>query len=172
MAEGGPKLLSTVARRLGLGRHSPQALAEEAERSAAAAAAAAYTTGDDTTSNAPRILVVDDDRDLRDLVAFKLRHAGFAVATAPDGTTALAMIRLCRPDLVILDIMMPGPSGIDVCRQLREDPATAAMPVILLTARTNHAFANAGLATGADRHMRKPFSPRELLDEVEALLDR
>ena len=121
-------------------------------------------------TGAARILVVDDDADLRDAIAFTLSEAGFAVGEAADGPAALATIGAARPDLVVLDVMMPGPSGIEVCRQLREDPSTASLPVILLTARTSPAFRYAGLATGANRHVLKPFDPADLVALVRELL--
>jgi DNA-binding response OmpR family regulator len=150
-------MLDTVMRRLRRGRR-----AEPAPEVYAAPA------GD---GGAPRILVVDDDADLRDAISFTLAAAGFAVGTATDGPAALAIIAAERPDLVVLDVMMPGPSGIEVCRQLREDPRTAALPVVLLTARTSPAFRYAGLATGANRHLLKPFDPSDLVTLIRELLD-
>jgi two-component system alkaline phosphatase synthesis response regulator PhoP len=152
-------MLGTVMRRL--------------RRNRPAAAPAVYQGPDERPTDgtgAARILVVDDDADLRDAIAFTLGGAGFAVATAADGPAALATIGTARPDLVVLDVMMPGPSGIEVCRQLREDPRTASLPVVLLTARTSPAFRYAGLATGANRHVLKPFDPADLVALVRELL--
>lgn len=119
-----------------------------------------------------RVLVVDDDADVRDLVALKLRRNGFDVDTAGDGDTGLQRARDGRPDLVLLDIMMPKRSGIEVCQALREDAATATMPVILITARAQEADVERGFAAGADDYIVKPFSPRELLSRVQAVLAR
>lgn len=119
-----------------------------------------------------RVLVADDDRDIRDLVVFKLQQAGFVVDSAGDGLEALDLARSTRPDLLLLDVMMPGLSGVDVTRELRADPATARTPVILLTARAQEADVETGFATGADDYVVKPFSPRELLSRVQAVLTR
>src|ERR671921_12782 len=101
------------------------------------------------------ILVADDDEDIRELVLFKLEAAGDR-----------------PPDLVLLDVMMPGLSGIDVCRALRAEEATAHLPVILLTARAQEGDVQIGFGAGADDYVVKPFSPRELVSRVEAVLAR
>jgi DNA-binding response OmpR family regulator len=124
------------------------------------------------TSRQARILVADDDDDIRDLVAFKLAQAGFAVQTAADGTAALAAIEDGPPDLAVLDVMMPGLSGIDVLRKIRDREDMAGVRVILLTARSRDADVDAGFATGADDYVIKPFSPRELLHRVNTVLAR
>lgn len=124
------------------------------------------------TTDATRVLVVDDDRDIRDLVTFKLVQAGYEVRQAEDGLQALDAVREWGPDLVVLDVMMPGLSGIDVTRELRADPATAATPVILLTAKAQEADVETGFVTGADDYVVKPFSPRELVSRVQAVLAR
>jgi DNA-binding response OmpR family regulator len=129
-----------------------------------------YEVPGDGDEQAVRVLVVDDDEDLREAIGFTLKSAGFAVATAADGPAALTTIEAARPHLVVLDVMMPGPSGIEVCRRLREDPGTASLPVILLTARTSPAFRYAGLATGANRHLLKPFDPSDLVTVIRELL--
>ncbi len=118
------------------------------------------------------VLVVDDDADIRDLVAFKLAQAGYEVDRAADGAGALAAVARRRPDLAILDVTMPGMSGIDLCRSLRADPETASVLVLLLTARAQERDVEAGFAAGADDYVVKPFSPRELVSRVEALLAR
>jgi DNA-binding response OmpR family regulator len=118
------------------------------------------------------ILVADDDRDIRDLVIFKLRQAGHQVSWADDGVTALDTIRAQRPDVAILDVMMPGLSGVDVTRELRVDASLAGTRVILLTARAQEADVQAGFSVGADDYVVKPFSPRELQSRVTALLAR
>jgi two-component system, OmpR family, phosphate regulon response regulator PhoB len=118
------------------------------------------------------VLVADDDADIRDLVAFKLDQCGYKVITATDGPSALAAAAMQLPDLAVLDVTMPGMSGIDVCRALRDDPATADMAIIVLTARAQEADVEAGFNAGADDYVAKPFSPRELVSRVEALLAR
>jgi two-component system phosphate regulon response regulator PhoB len=118
------------------------------------------------------ILIADDDPDIRDLVAFKLEQAGFAITAVDNGLAALSAARDAPPDLVVLDVMMPGMSGIDVCRELRAHPATAKLPVILLTARVQEGDMAVGFGAGADDYVVKPFSPRELISRVEALLAR
>ena len=118
------------------------------------------------------ILVADDDMDIRDLVAFKLEQAGFDVTAVDNGLAALTAARLEPPDLVVLDVMMPGMSGIDVCRELRNDRTTSALPIILLTARAQEGDVEVGFGAGADDYIVKPFSPRELVTRVEAVLAR
>jgi DNA-binding response OmpR family regulator len=113
-----------------------------------------------------RLLVADDDRDIRELVTFKLEQAGFAVDAVEDGVSALELARQGQHALAVLDVMMPGLSGLDVARQLRADTATARLPVILLTARTQESDVESGFAVGADDYVIKPFSPRELLSRV------
>jgi two-component system phosphate regulon response regulator PhoB len=118
------------------------------------------------------ILVADDDMDIRDLVAFKLEQAGFEVTAVDNGLAALTEARREPPDLVVLDVMMPGMSGIDVCRELRGDPTTSGLPIILLTARAQEGDVEVGFGAGADDYIVKPFSPRELVNRVEAVLAR
>jgi DNA-binding response OmpR family regulator len=118
------------------------------------------------------ILIADDDPDIRDLVAFKLEQAGFDVTAVDNGLAALDSARQVAPDLVVLDVMMPGMSGIDVCRELRGDSSTAGLPIILLTARAQEGDVEVGFGAGADDYVVKPFSPRELVSRVEAVLAR
>jgi DNA-binding response OmpR family regulator len=118
------------------------------------------------------ILIADDDPDIRDLVAFKLEQAGFEVVAVDNGPAALSAARSEPPDLAVLDVMMPGMSGIDVCRELRSDQRTASLPIILLTARAQETDVDAGFGAGADDYVIKPFSPRELVSRVEAVLAR
>ena len=119
-----------------------------------------------------RILVADDDRDILELVVFKLTQAGYEVVAVADGVAALAAIEANPPRLVILDVMMPGLSGIDVLRKLRANEATKDLDVILLTARSRDSDIDAGFVTGASDYVIKPFSPRELLHRVNTLLER
>ena len=121
------------------------------------------------------VLVIDDDPDIRDLVIWKLRQAGYATRAEGDGEAGLATAGgegtgNGPPDLVLVDRMMPKLSGIDVCRALRENPRTADIPVILLTAKAQEAELERGLAAGADDYIVKPFSPKEMLKRVEAVL--
>ena len=118
------------------------------------------------------VLVADDDADIRDLVAFKLEQAGLEVIAVEDGETALEEARARQPELAVLDISMPGLSGIDVCRMLRADPATTGMLIIMLTARVQEQDVEGGFSAGADDYVTKPFSPRELVSRIQALLSR
>jgi DNA-binding response OmpR family regulator len=118
------------------------------------------------------VLVADDDADIRDLVAFKLEQAGFEVIAVEDGHTALEQAQSRKPTLAVLDVSMPGLSGIDVCRMLRSEPATAGILIILLTARVQEQDVEGGFSAGADDYVTKPFSPRELVSRIQALLSR
>ncbi|HET9429024.1 MAG TPA: phosphate regulon transcriptional regulator PhoB [Allosphingosinicella sp.] len=122
--------------------------------------------------NKPRILLVEDDRSLVELLSFHLRRAEFDVETTTDGEDALLMAREAPPDLVILDWMIEGISGLEVCRRLRRLPETANVPIIMLTARGEETDRIRGLETGADDYVTKPFSPRELVARVGAVLRR
>lgn len=117
-----------------------------------------------------KILVVDDEKDLVDILAFNLRREQYEVVTAHDGEKALDVARRDAPDLVILDLMMPGIGGLEVCRRLRGDPRTAKIPVIMLTAKGEETDAVIGLAQGADDYVRKPFGVKELMARVAAHL--
>lgn len=118
------------------------------------------------------VLVVDDDPDLRELVAFKLSRAGYEVSTADNGVDGLAAARDLQPALVVLDVLMPGMSGIDVLRELRLAPLTHGIAVIMLTARAQEGDTELAFLEGADDYVVKPFSPRELVRRVEAVLAR
>ena len=120
----------------------------------------------------PRILLVEDDANLVELVTYNLEKEGFDVATTGDGEDALVLAAEHRPDLVILDWMIANLSGIEVCRRLRRSPATASLPIVMLTARAEEADRIRGLETGADDYITKPFSPRELVARVRAVLRR
>jgi len=119
-----------------------------------------------------RILVVDDERDLVELIAYNLQRNGYDVLTAPDGQAALEVARRQRPDLIILDLMLPGLDGMEVARQLRADPATAHVPVIMLTAKSEEIDVVVGLALGADDYITKPFSMKILLARLNTVLRR
>lgn len=116
------------------------------------------------------ILLAEDEADIRRLLALKLKQAGHVVRAFGDGATALADARTHAPDLAVLDVAMPGISGLEVCRELRKNPSTARVPILILTARAQQADIAAGLAAGASEYIPKPFSPRELADRVNALL--
>jgi DNA-binding response OmpR family regulator len=118
------------------------------------------------------VLVADDDDDILELVAFRLERAGYKVITARDGQQALAAAKEQRPDLAVLDVMMPGLNGYEVTQQLRSGEATRDIPVILLTARVQEADVNRGFEAGADDYLRKPFSPQELRSRVQAIIAR
>ena len=119
-----------------------------------------------------RIVVADDDMDILDLVVFKLTQAGFETIAVSDGVSALKAIEHDPPRLAILDVMMPGLSGIDVLRNVRANSLTKDLDVILLTARARDSDVDTGFATGASDYIIKPFSPRELLHRVNAVLAR
>jgi two-component system, OmpR family, response regulator len=125
-----------------------------------------------TAAPQDRILVADDDGDIRDLVVFKLTQAGYDVEAVQDGAAALQSIEASPPRLAILDVMMPGLSGIDVLRKVRADERLKDLEVILLTAKSRDIDVDAGFATGASDYVIKPFSPRELLHRVNALVAR
>jgi DNA-binding response OmpR family regulator len=118
------------------------------------------------------VLLAEDDADIRFLVTLKLTQAGYQVRGFGDGLSAAADAREHPPDLAILDIMMPGMSGLEVCRELRKVPATAKIPVIMLTALAHEADIKAGLAAGADDYIVKPFNTRDFTTRVNAVLAR
>ena len=117
-----------------------------------------------------RIVVADDDADIRELVSYKLERAGHVVTAVGDGAAAVIACRAEGAELVLLDLMMPGMSGLDACREIRRSPELAGVRVIMLTARAQESDTELGLAAGADDYITKPFSPRELAARVEALL--
>lgn len=116
------------------------------------------------------VLVVDDERDLVDILAFNLRREQYDVLSAFDGETAVEIARRKVPDLILLDLMLPGIGGLEVCRALRGDARTAGIPIIMLTAKGEETDAVIGLAQGADDYVRKPFGVKELLARVAAQL--
>jgi two-component system, OmpR family, alkaline phosphatase synthesis response regulator PhoP len=119
-----------------------------------------------------RILIVEDDNDIAALIAHYLEKAGYASETVSDGGRALTAARETPPDLVILDLMLPGLNGIEVCKALRLDNRTVNLPIIMLTARGEESERILGLDSGADDYVAKPFSPNELMARVRALLRR
>lgn len=120
----------------------------------------------------PRILVVEDSQDIADLIAHYLQGAGYLTTMAANGSDGLRLARSTPPDAIVLDLMLPGMDGLHVCQALRGEPATAAIPIIMLTARGEESDRIRGLELGADDYVTKPFSPKELVARVGALLRR
>jgi len=118
------------------------------------------------------ILVVEDEKDIRDLVRFHLEQEGYGVREAETGEQALAQVATERPALLVLDLMLPGTDGLEVCRRVRAQASTETLPVIMLTARAAEVDRVLGLEMGADDYVTKPFSPRELVARVRAVLRR
>jgi DNA-binding response OmpR family regulator len=118
------------------------------------------------------ILVAEDDRDIADLIAHYVQRSGWTPHSVPTGDEALSIARRQRIDLIILDVMLPGMSGLEVCRALRADPATSAIPIIIVTARAEETDRIIGLDIGADDYIAKPFSPNELVARIRALVRR
>lgn len=119
-----------------------------------------------------RILVVDDEPETIELVEFNLRQSGYEVLSASNGAEALRKARSITPDLVVLDLMLPEIEGTEVCKLLRRDPATARIPIVMLTARASELDRVLGLELGADDYLTKPFSPRELVLRIRKILER
>ncbi len=119
-----------------------------------------------------RILIVEDDTDILHLLSYNVQSAGFDIVTAMDGNAALAMVKQHSPDLIILDLMIPGIDGFEVCKELKRNPETRNMPVIMLTAKGEEVDRIVGLELGADDYVVKPFSPRELILRIRAILRR
>ena len=119
-----------------------------------------------------KILVADDEPDVLHLVTTNLKNAGYTVVKAEDGLVALTKARETRPDLIVLDLMLPELSGLEVCKVLKKEPGTAHIPIIMLTARGDEVDRVAGLDAGADDYIAKPFSTKELLARVRAVLRR
>ena len=119
-----------------------------------------------------RVLVVEDDQDLVELLDFNLRSAGFSTSTASNGVEALKKARSTVPDLILLDLMLPELDGFAVCEILRRDPATASVPIIMLTALSSELARFTGLECGANDYITKPFSPKVLISKVGEMLGR
>ena len=119
-----------------------------------------------------RILVVEDDEDILDVLRYNLEREGFVVDTCVRGDQVIESVARKRPGLILLDLMLPGLDGLDVCRRLRQDPATASIPVVMLTAKGEEVDVVAGLEVGADDYIPKPFSPKILLARLRAVLRR
>jgi phosphate regulon transcriptional regulator PhoB len=119
-----------------------------------------------------RILIVEDEPDIAELISYNLKKEGFEPATVGDGEEALRLIRKSSFDLIILDLMLPGIQGIDLCRIIRNDSSTRRVPIVMLTAKVQEHDRVLGLETGADDYLSKPFSTRELIARVRAVLRR
>lgn len=119
-----------------------------------------------------KVLVIDDEKDIVSLLRYHLEKAGFQCLEGMDGAVALRLVREHHPDLLILDLMLPGMDGLEICRHLRQDAATARLPILMLTAKAEEVDCVVGLEVGADDYVVKPFSPRELVARVRAILRR
>ena len=119
-----------------------------------------------------KVLIIEDEPDIRDLLAFHLEREGYAVTRSSNGAEGLRLARGAPPDLILLDLMLPEMDGLEVCRRLRQDPATQAVPLVMLTARGDEVDRVLGLEMGADDYVVKPFSPREVVARVRAVLRR
>ena len=119
-----------------------------------------------------RVLIVEDEPDIRELLAFHLEREGYHVTRSRSGADALRQVRARPPDLILLDLMLPELGGLDVCRRLRQDPRTASVPIVMLTARGEEVDRILGLELGADDYIVKPFSPKEVVARVRAVLRR
>ncbi len=136
-----------------------------------------YPAGDGTVAHARasmtgNILVVEDEVDIQEIVSYNLEKAGFTVAAVDSGEAALELIRNELPDLVVLDVMLPGMDGLEVCRMLKQDAETRDLPILMLTARAEEVDRVVGLELGADDYVVKPFSVRELTLRIQAILRR
>jgi phosphate regulon transcriptional regulator PhoB len=118
------------------------------------------------------VLVVEDEPDIRNLIVHHLTREGYRCRVAGSGADALVRVKVAPPDLVVLDLMLPGMDGLEVCRRLHADPATAGVPIIMLTAKADEVDRVVGLEMGADDYVVKPFSPKELVARVRAVLRR
>ncbi|TAH46535.1 MAG: response regulator [Betaproteobacteria bacterium] len=118
-----------------------------------------------------KILIADDEQNIVISLEFLMKREGYEVTIANDGDEAVQRIRGDRPDLVLLDVMMPKKSGFDVCQEVRADPALAAVRILMLTAKGRDTEVTKGLALGADAYMTKPFSTKELVEKVRSLLE-
>jgi two-component system alkaline phosphatase synthesis response regulator PhoP len=119
-----------------------------------------------------RILIIEDDKDIRGLLRYDLEREGFRVSESEDGLDGLALVRKSPPDLLVLDLMLPRLSGLEICKQVRREQTARRMPILVLTARSEEPDRIVGLELGADDYVTKPFSPRELVARIKALLRR
>jgi len=119
-----------------------------------------------------KILIVDDEQDIVELIAYNLEKEGFSTIKAYDGVSVFNVITTKKPDLLILDLMLPGMNGLDICKKIRANPATADLPIIMLTAKGDELDKIIGLEIGADDYITKPFSVKELVARVRTILRR
>lgn len=119
-----------------------------------------------------RVLIIEDDKDIVELVRYNLEKEDFQVTSAADGLSGLAQVRKSPPDVLLLDLMLPKLSGLEVCKEIRREPALNQLPILMVTARGDEADRVIGLELGADDYVVKPFSPRELVARIKALLRR
>ena len=119
-----------------------------------------------------KVLIADDEQNIVISLEFLMKREGYQVEVANDGEEAVRRIRASRPDLVLLDVMMPKKSGFEVCQEIRSDPEMAGVRILMLTAKGRDTEVAKGLALGADAYMTKPFSTRELVDEVRSMLEQ
>jgi len=133
-----------------------------------------YVEGESPTSqeSMKKILVIEDDKDIIELVKYNLEKDGFQVTATVDGASGLTQVRKAPPDLLVLDLMLPKLSGLEICKEVRKDVALNRLPILILTAKGEEADRVVGLELGADDYVTKPFSPRELAARVKALLRR
>jgi two-component system, OmpR family, alkaline phosphatase synthesis response regulator PhoP len=124
------------------------------------------------STNMKRVLIIEDDKDIVELVRYNLANEGFQVSAALDGVSGLTTVKKTPPDLLLLDLMLPKLSGLEICREIRRDDSLNRLPILMLTARGEEADRVVGLEMGADDYVTKPFSPRELIARVKALLRR
>ena len=124
------------------------------------------------TGSGKKILIIEDESDVADLLTLNLRKAGFRVSTAADGAAGLQKARDARPDFIVLDLMLPRMSGLEVCKILKSDTATSHTPILMLTAKAEEIDRIVGLEFGADDYVTKPFSPREIVLRIRAILRR
>ena len=117
-----------------------------------------------------KILICDDEANIRNIMDFSLEAEGFLAVSAEDGDSALQAAMTEEPDLIILDVMMPGADGLTVCRELKLNPRTKHIPVLMLSARAGKSDREAGLAAGAEEYVTKPFSPQRIVDKVNEML--
>ena len=119
-----------------------------------------------------KVIVIEDEADILEVIEYNLAREGFRVLSARDGQEGLRLIKRETPDLVLLDLMLPGLDGIEICRKLKEDPMTRPIPIIMVTAKGEESDIVLGLGIGADDYVTKPFSPKELMGRVKAILRR
>ena len=120
----------------------------------------------------PKVVVVEDEADIREVLEHNLTREGFQVYSAADGEKGLRLVKEKLPDLVLLDLMLPGLDGLDVCRKMKADPETSSIAIVMVTAKGEESDIVLGLGVGADDYVSKPFSPKELIARVKAVLRR